>query len=115
VIPGRNDSDDELSGLAAYVAGLRRTIPLHISRYFPRYREQESATPVETLVRAAEIAGQRLDYVYIGNVLPDPEYRDTCCPQCDNLLVERSGYRGRVVGIEEGRCGNCGRAADFVL
>jgi len=115
VIPGRNDSDGEMAELAGFIGGLRRTIPLHISRYFPRYREQERTTPVETLVRLAGIARRQLDYVYLGNILPDPQYRDTHCPRCGNRLVERSGYRGRVIGIDDGRCGSCGRVADIVL
>lgn len=115
VIPGRNDTDEDLAELAGFVAGLGRRVPLHFSRYFPRFREREHETPVETLARAAETARRQLDYVYLGNVSADPCFRDTFCPQCGNRLVERSGYRGRVVGIADGRCDQCGRAADFVL
>jgi pyruvate formate lyase activating enzyme len=115
LIPGRNDSEAELSELVDFIAGLSPTIPLHLSRYFPRHRASEPATPVATLLRAAEVARARLDYVYLGNILPAPEYRDTFCPQCHNRQVEREGYRGRVVGIEGGRCGRCGRPVDLVL
>lgn len=115
VIPGRNDTDPDLAELAGFVAGLGRPVPLHFSRYFPRFRERERETPVETLKRAAETARRQLDYVYLGNVAADPCFRDTFCPQCNNRLVERSSYRGRVVGIADGRCDRCGRAADFIL
>ncbi len=115
LIPGRNDSEPEIRELVDFVAGLGRDTVLHFSRYFPRHRASEPSTPAETLVRAAAIAREKLDYVYLGNITTRPEDRDTFCPQCRNRLVERSGYAGRVVGIAEGKCANCGRVADFVL
>jgi hypothetical protein len=53
--------------------------------------------------------------VYLGNVATSPEDRDTFCPNCRNRLVERSSYAGRIVGIKDKKCANCGRPADFVL
>ncbi len=115
LIPGRNDSDSDISELVDFVARLGRPTVLHFSRYFPRHRATEPSTPQETLARAGAIAREKLDYVYLGNVTARQEDRDTFCPKCRNRLVERSGYAGRIVGIEDGRCANCGRPADFVL
>ena len=122
LIPGRNDSEREIRELVDFVASLGRETVLHFSRYFPRHRATEPSTPAETLARATAIAREKLDYVYLGNVgfgdspragtVPG---RDTFCPKCRNRLVERSGYAGRVVGIAEGKCAQCGRKADFVL
>jgi len=115
LIPGRNDSPEEIAELVEFVAGLGRETVLHFSRYFPRHRASEPSTSEETLSSAAAIAREKLDYVYLGNVATRPEDRDTFCPQCRNRLVERSGYAGRIVGIRDAKCANCGRSADFVL
>jgi pyruvate formate lyase activating enzyme len=115
VIPGRNDRDDDVDRLVDFVVTLGRGTPLHLSRYFPRYRASEPATPVASLTRAAQRAGQRLDYVYLGNVDSAPRHRDTLCPECGNVLVDRSGYVGRLVGISGTGCAQCGRTADLVL
>ncbi len=113
LIPGRNDSDEEIEELVDFAVGLGRDTVLHFSRYFPRHRAEEPPTPVARLVHAAEIARRELDYVYLGNVATD-RYRDTYCPQCGNLLVERSGYAGAICGISGGRCGRCGRLSEVV-
>jgi pyruvate formate lyase activating enzyme len=122
LIPGRNDSEAEITELAGFVASLGRETVLHFSRYYPRHRATEPSTPAATLVRAAAIAREKLDYVYLGNVgLEDSPhagtvpYRDTFCPECRNRLVERGNHAGRVVGIKDGKCASCGRKADLVL
>ncbi len=115
LVPGRNDSDEEIRDLVDFVAGLGSNTVLHFSRYFPRHRETTRSTPAETLVRAARIGRQKLHYVYLGNVVAGPADRDTFCPACSNCLVERSQYRGRVTGVVDGRCSRCGRPADLVL
>lgn len=71
VIPGKNDGEEELERLTDWIAGLNggkgAEIPLHLSRYFPRYRENIPATLPETIYRLVELAGKRLRYVYPGN------------------------------------------------
>ncbi|MEO0073750.1 MAG: AmmeMemoRadiSam system radical SAM enzyme, partial [candidate division WOR-3 bacterium] len=86
----------------------------HFSRYFPRHLAKEPATPVERLLTAAARAREELDYVFVGNVSAPPEYRDTFCPGCRTVLIDRSAYAGRVVNCSEGRCSSCGRPVDFV-
>lgn len=68
IVPGHNDSLEEMEEMAAWLASVDPGIPLHVSRYFPRYRSDAPATPVETIYRLAEAAGRCLRYVYMGNV-----------------------------------------------
>lgn len=108
LIPGLNDGDAEVEALARWVASLDPAIPVHFHRYFPAYRMTRPPTPLETLVRAREIARAHLDYVYLGNVAVAGA-ADTRCPGCGRLLVRRQGYRVEPVGLDGGRCAGCGR------
>jgi len=96
VVPGFNDSDEELQRIAGYLAGISRDIPWHVTAFRPAYRmEGPPATPPATLVRAAGIGRQAgLHYVYAGN-LPGQvgDLENTRCPKCLRLLVERRGFR----------------------
>ena len=68
IVPGENDSREEMEELSAWLAGVDRTIPLHISRFFPRYAmSNRQPTSVEQIYALAEIAGKHLDHVYAGN------------------------------------------------
>lgn len=69
VIPGANGSPEEMRRLSGWLASLNPEIPLHISRFFPRYRMQDrKATPIETVRSLAEVARESLTYVYEGNI-----------------------------------------------
>lgn len=114
LVTGENDSPEEIQGLADWLAGVDREIPLHLSRYFPNYRFEAPPTPLETLHRAREIAAARLAHVYLGNVW-DTEYGHTHCPRCEKRVIERAGYIVRAVHLAEGnRCGHCGYALNIV-
>lgn len=72
IVPGMNDSVEEMRALAGWVAGIDggrgKEIPLHVTRFFPRFRMTDrGATPVSTVYRLAEEAGRVLRYVYVGN------------------------------------------------
>lgn len=72
IVPGENDSEEEMRELSHWVSCLKEPdgedIPLHISRFFPRFHMQDrAATPVRTVYHLAEIAREALDYVYTGN------------------------------------------------
>ena len=67
VIPGQNDSERDMEEEARWLASLSPDLPLHISRYFPRWHENAPATPVETIEKLAEIAGRHLHFVHPGN------------------------------------------------
>lgn len=69
IVPGENDSPEEMGAQAKWIAGLNPAIPLHITRFFPRYRMKDrEATDVDQLYRLAGIAGRYLERVYVGNV-----------------------------------------------
>ena len=70
IVPGENDSEDEIRRMAEWIAGLTNgeEIPLHISRFFPRFRMTDrDATKVRLVYRLADVARERLRYVYTGN------------------------------------------------
>ena len=65
IIPGENDSEEEMRELSLWVAGLGRDIPLHITRFYPRFHMTDrEATSIRLLRRLAEVAGENLKYVY---------------------------------------------------
>jgi pyruvate formate lyase activating enzyme len=68
ILPGINDSPDDMDSLASWLASIRPDIPLHITRYFPRYHCTLPPTPVETLKMLQRTAGQYISHVYVGNV-----------------------------------------------
>ena len=72
IVPGENDTEEEMRELSGWVSGLRnpdgKGVPLHVTRFFPRFHMQDRrATDVRTVYRLAEIARERLEYVYTGN------------------------------------------------
>src|SRR5256714_8933665 len=95
IIPGFNDSSDELQRAAEFLAGISSDIPWHVTAFHSDYKMEETPnTPVETLLRAAEIGKQAgLHYVYAGN-LPGRvgDLENTHCHNCRELLIERYGY-----------------------
>ncbi len=113
VIPGLNDSDEDFHELVDFLAGISPSIPLHISRYFPTFKMEIPATPLETLERAYKIAGEKLRYVYLGNA-GGSATSDTRCPGCGHVLVSRTGYATDTDGVLDGACASCGRDTDFV-
>ncbi len=68
VVPGRNDTDADIDAIAAFVASISPDIPLHVTRFFPRWRMVDaSPTPISTIHRLADIARCRLRRVLVGN------------------------------------------------
>jgi pyruvate formate lyase activating enzyme len=116
IIPELNDSDEELIKLSRWVArNLGADTPLHFSRFHPQYRMRNlPPTPAETLERAREIARtEGLHFVYLGNILAE-DAANTYCPDCSELLIERSGYQVLRQNVKEGRCKHCGTAIEGV-
>jgi pyruvate formate lyase activating enzyme len=68
IIPGQNDTPAEIAALARWLASLDERLPLHLSRYFPRYHLDTPPTPLATLAACAEAARSYLSYVHIGNI-----------------------------------------------
>ncbi|NLL00091.1 MAG: AmmeMemoRadiSam system radical SAM enzyme [Clostridiales bacterium] len=68
IIPGENDNEEEMEALSSWLSSINPDIPLHISRFFPRWKMQDrEATPIETVYHLADIARRKLNYVYEGN------------------------------------------------
>lgn len=68
IVPGENDDAGEMSDEARWIASVRKDIPLHVTRFFPRYHlTDRNATDVGTVYRLAETAGRYLEYVFAGN------------------------------------------------
>ncbi|MCG9968618.1 AmmeMemoRadiSam system radical SAM enzyme [Pelotomaculum terephthalicicum JT] len=113
LVTGLNDSSEEIERLVDWIAALDREIPLHFSRYFPNFEMDLPATPLKTLKRAGDIARKKLSYVYIGNARELDE-QDTCCPECGNKLISRTGYTVGATGLDNKRCRYCGRRINIV-
>jgi pyruvate formate lyase activating enzyme len=112
VIPGFNDSDDELQRLAAFLASVSPDIPWHVTAFHKDYKMTgPDNTSRSTLVRAAEIGKNAgLHYVYAGN-LPGRvgELENTRCLKCRELLIERYGYLITAYHLTPtGGCPSCG-------
>lgn len=71
IVPGANDTAQSIREMAQWIAAIDPEIPLHITRYFPRYHMSAPPTPIETLCRFADIAAQYLSHIHIGNVSPE--------------------------------------------
>ena len=110
VIPGLNDDEESLKGIAQFIAQkLGRNTPWHISQFSGtiswklQYIED---TPVETLEKAYQLGRQAgLHYVYIGNVLGE-EHENTYCPKCGTLAIGRQGYYITRKDVD-GHCPSC--------
>ncbi|MCX8066117.1 MAG: AmmeMemoRadiSam system radical SAM enzyme [Candidatus Hydrogenedentes bacterium] len=110
VIPTLNDSDEDFRQLSKWIASnLGADTPLHFSQFYPRYKMTNlPPTPLETLIRAREIAiSEGLLYVYIGNIR-HRESSITYCPKCKSELVERYGFNVIKNLLNKGKCPYCG-------
>jgi AmmeMemoRadiSam system radical SAM enzyme len=112
VIPGFNDSDEELRDIAAFLASVSPDVPWHVTAFHQDYKMTDpAATSVGTLLRAAEIgAAAGLRFVYAGN-LPGRvgRWEHTWCPGCGQLLIERFGFRILANRLSAGACPGCRR------
>lgn len=106
VIPGENDSEADLIDLFDWAASVSRRLPVHLSRYHPAYKMQAPMTPADALRRAYDLARERLDFVYVGNLHLNGT-TDTICPRCGAVAVEREGFSAWPK-TRDGRCASCG-------
>jgi pyruvate formate lyase activating enzyme len=113
LIPGENDSDEEIGALTKWVAEkLGPDVPVHFSAFHPDYKMLDRpSTPPETLKRARKIAIRNgLRYAYIGNV-HDPEGDSTYCHSCGKKLIGRDWYLLSDWNLtDDGHCRFCGAA-----
>lgn len=111
VVPGQNDSHEELKGIAEFIAGVGKEIPWHISRFHPDYNMTDlPATPLDKLREAHELGREAgLRYVYIGNVM---EEEVTYCYKCGEDLIGRSGFSITRNRLDDSKCPKCGAVID---
>jgi pyruvate formate lyase activating enzyme len=110
LIPGFNDSSDEIKSAAEFIAGVSPDIPWHVTAFHQDYKMTgPDNTSTETLIRAAEIGREAgLNYVYAGN-LPGRvgSHEHTFCPNCKSMLIERYGFRILKNRMKSGTCPAC--------
>ncbi|MCL2318041.1 MAG: AmmeMemoRadiSam system radical SAM enzyme [Methanomassiliicoccaceae archaeon] len=109
VIPGYNDTEEEIEKFAEWVRDdLSPDTPVHFSRFHPDFEMMNvPITPLETMFMCRETALEcGLDYVYIGNVMTD-EASDTHCPNCGAVVIRRTGYLVDLVALNGDRCARC--------
>lgn len=114
LIPTLNDDMAEVREMARFIAReLGKGTPWHVSRFYPRYKEQSlPPTDIDVLRNVRQIGlDEGLYYVYTGNVPWDPGEK-TYCPGCSHLLVDRVGYSIEKYAIKNGLCPKCGYQVD---
>jgi pyruvate formate lyase activating enzyme len=107
IIPGVNDSDEEIDKMAEFIAcNLGIDIPWHLSAFHPDYKMLDTpATSLESLETARTIAkGFGIKYVYLGNIRNDSS---TYCPKCKTKLIDREGFSSHVENIVDSKCSTC--------
>lgn len=109
LIPGENDSEEELRQMARFIASIDKNIPWHLSAFHPDYKMLNKQSTTFALLKIAYALAKEegLHYVYIGNVMSD-EYSNTYCPKCKEVLIKRAGFAVKVIGMEKGKCKYCG-------
>ncbi len=110
LIPGLNDSSEEISAMCAWIVReLGVDVPIHFSAFHPDYKMNDiPGTPTETLSQARKIAlDAGLQYAYTGNV-HNQEGDTTYCPSCNSTLIVRDWYQIKQYRLtQDGRCADC--------
>ena len=108
IIPGLNDSDEELAGIASFLAELDRVIPWHVSAFYPTYKmtDRQPTSPA-ALVRAGKLGREAgLQFVYEGNA-PGGGGENTYCQGCGKTAIERYGFSVVRNDLVQGQCPRC--------
>jgi len=108
IIPGYNDSDEELRDIASFLVDIDPDMPWHVTRFYPAFElTDRPPTPVATLRRAREIGlEQGLRHVYTGNV-PGEQGENTFCPSCGTCVIDRTAFFLSNKLTDDGRCPQC--------
>ena len=109
IIPGKNDSDDELEKIAEFILSVDKNIPWHVTAFHPDYKMLDvPSTSYASIFKAYDIGKKKgLKFVYVGNIL-DEKHSNTYCPNCDALLIRRNGYFITIENFDNGKCNKCG-------
>jgi pyruvate formate lyase activating enzyme len=108
LIPGENDSADEIRDIAAFIRSISPDIPWHISRYYPHYQyDKAPPTSVSDIEAARDIGlSQGLKYVYTGNVMGHIG-ENTFCPGCGKEIIRRRGFFVTEKAMRGNSCLHC--------
>jgi len=113
IVPGLNDTVEELDLCADFIALIDKEIPWHLSAYHPDYRWNAPPTDPAFIKKVKNRAAGKLAFVYAGNIAGDEN--NTFCPHCEAILIRRRGYQTDISGlaapVDEGkffRCAQCG-------
>jgi len=107
LVPGDNDSDEEITKMAEFISNnLGTNIPWHLSAFHPDYKMQNTpATSLKLLEKAKSIAkAHNIEYIYLGNVNVDT---NTYCNKCGEMLIQRDYFNTKVLSINDNRCIKC--------
>lgn len=114
VIPTLNDKEEDFQALIEWLSSIDKSIPLHFTRYFPAFRTTLPPTPISTLIKAREMALEKLDYVYTGNVFFE-EGETTFCPNCKKAVIIRMGMGVREMHLIGDSCAFCNNKINVVV
>jgi len=110
IIPGFNDSKEELTNIADFIKSVSADIPWHVTAFHSDYKMTDVPyTPVDTILKAVKIGYDAgLHYVYAGNI-PGAvrNFENTYCHSCSELLIERWGFNIRKNRLKDGHCPKC--------
>lgn len=111
IIPGWNDSVEELRAIARFIKGIDPGMPWHVTAFRPTYKMTDrGSTPVATLKKARKIGLEEgLQYVFEGNI-PGLGGENTFCPSCKAEIITRFGFSISGMQMDNGRCAHCGQA-----
>jgi len=115
IIPGYNDDEEQLKGIAGFIKDIGEDIPWHVTAFYPAFKLLDVLpTPVEALRKAREIGKKAgLRYVYEGNI-PGEGGENTYCYSCGEPIIKRHGLEMRENKLTEGKCPKCKTRIDGV-
>lgn len=108
IIPDENDTREEIKSIAEFIKEkLGAETPWHLSRFRPAYKMKNKTPTNPAKIKQAYRLGKEagLKHVYAGNIKL-PKLTDTYCPNCEEVIIERAGFRSRVLA-ENGKCPHC--------
>ena len=109
LIPGENDSQDEIKQLCNWIStNLGENVPLHFTAFHPDFKMRDKQrTPSSTLDMARNIAvSEGINYSYVGNV-HSIEGQTTYCPNCKEPVIIRDWHSVLDIKLNDGKCKNC--------
>ncbi len=105
-----NDDVNDFIELVKYISRINENIPLHVSRYFPKYLMNNPATTILKINESIQNAKSYLKYVYSGNIiLENMKENNTYCSFCHTELIERHTYSAYITNMKKNKCKNCGK------